>query len=138
MKRVFLDSNVLLYANDARDSQKQDVAANLIASHLRDGSGVISIQVQQEYANVALTKLHQHDDVVLRIVHLLGKMAAVTASSRLLRRQIELRKIYSISFWDAGIVAAAEEADCDTILSEDFNPGQFYAGIRVVNPFQPA
>ena len=135
MKRSFIDTNVLVYANDARDSQKQEEAAALIAGHLREGSGVISMQVLQEYANTALAKLHQDEDVVLRLLHLLGRMTVVTPSPRLLRRQIELRKVYDINFWDAGIVAAAEESDCDEILSEDFNTGQYYAGILTVSPF---
>ena len=42
---------------------------------------------------------------------------------------------YNISFWDACIVTAAEHANCDVILSEDLNTGQFYSGIATENPF---
>jgi predicted nucleic acid-binding protein len=39
-----------------------------------------------------------------------------------------------ISFWDALIVASAEEVEADELLSEDLSAGQSIVGIRVVNP----
>jgi len=133
--RAFIDSNIVVYANDNRDSQRQAVALKLVSDHMRSGSGVISIQVLQEYANVALGKLGQPSDVVLRQLHLLEAMDVVSPTPQTVRRAVEIRQAYGISFRDAGIVAAAEQASCDTILSEDLNAGQYYAGIKVENPF---
>jgi predicted nucleic acid-binding protein len=62
-------------------------------------------------------------------------MKVVAASPSLVRRAVELRKVYNVGFWDAGIIAAAEESECDRIMTEDFNPGQYYGGILIVNPF---
>jgi len=134
-ERVFLDSNLLVYANDARDPAKQKRAAELIAQHIREGTGVVSTQVLQEYASVALTKLKQEDAAILRVLRLLETLAVVGMTPALIRRAVELRRIYGVSFWDAGILAAAEEGDCATLLSEDFNSGQYYGGLRVQNPF---
>jgi predicted nucleic acid-binding protein len=132
---AFLDTNVLVYANDSRDPEKQKVAADIVAQHMRSGMGAISFQVMQEYAQTALSKLGQREDVVLRVLRLFEALTVVPGAPALVRRAVELRRVYGISFWDAGIVAAAEEADCDTLFTEDFNEGQFYGGIRVVNPF---
>ena len=55
----FIDSNVVVYANDGRDTAKQKLALDLIGEAIRSGNGVISTQVLQEYANVALGKLIQ-------------------------------------------------------------------------------
>jgi predicted nucleic acid-binding protein len=51
------------------------------------------------------------------------------------KRAVEIRKTYGINFWDACIVSNAEYAECDAIYSEDLNTGQFYSGIRIINPF---
>jgi predicted nucleic acid-binding protein len=133
--RAFLDSNVIVYANDGRDTERQGMALKRIDEHMRSGTGVISIQVLQEYANVALGKLRQAPDVVLRQLHLLEAFEVVEPVPQTVRRAVEIRQAYGISFWDAGIVATAEQASCDVILSEDLNAGQFYAGIPVRNPF---
>ena len=135
MNMQFLDTNVLVYANDCRDAEKQSRAIAVVACLMRSGNGVISMQVLQEYANTALVKLQQKSDVVLRQLRLLEAMRVVEPDADLIRRQVEIRETYGVSFWDAGIVAAAEAANCTAILSEDLNSGQFYSGIRVVNPF---
>ena len=133
--RVFIDSNVIVYANDARDPAKRKRAAELIARHMREGTGVVSTQVLQEYASVALAKLNQEDSILLRMLRLLEALTVVQTTPLLIRRAVELRKVHNVGFWDATILAAAEEADCGILLSEDFNPGQYYGGIRVQNPF---
>jgi predicted nucleic acid-binding protein len=135
MKQSFIDSNIIVYANDARDKEKQAIALNVITEHMKSGTGVISTQVLQEYAHVALNKLHQRQDVILRQLVLLEEMTVIQQSPALIRRAIEIKAAYQISFWDACIIAAAEHAKCNVILSEDMNASQFYSGIVMQNPF---
>lgn len=135
MSRDFIDTNVVVYANDMRDAVKQQRAVALIVDALRSGNGVVSTQVLQEYASVALGKLGQRQDVVLRQLALLERLHVVPQTPALVRRAVELRGLYGIAFWDAAIVAAAEHGGCDRILSEDLNAGQFYGAVAVANPF---
>ncbi len=136
MKKTFLDSNIVIYANDAKDLEKQNKAIQVVKDLIKGGSGVISTQVLQEYTNVALKKLKQDQSVVLRQLVLLESMEIQTITPEIVRRAVELRSVYKISFWDSMIIGAAEKAKCATILSEDLNPGQYYSGIAVVNPFE--
>ena len=135
MNKTFIDTNVIIYANDARDEQKQKRALAIVAEHMRLGTGVISTQVLQEYAHVALNKLHQRQDVILRQLVLLEGLEVIPQSPLLIRRSVEIKTTYQISFWDACIISAAEHAKCNMILSEDLNSGQFYSGIAMENPF---
>jgi len=135
MNKTFIDTNIIIYANDACDEEKQKKALNIVAKHMRSGTGVISTQVLQEYAHVALNKLHQRQDVVLRQLVLLEGLEVIPQSAALIRRSVEIKTSYQISFWDACIISAAEHSKCNIILSEDLNNGQFYSGIAVKNPF---
>lgn len=135
MKKTFVDANVLIYANDSRDAVKQEKALTCIGELMRNRNGVLSTQVIQEYAHVALGKLQQRQDVVLRQLVLLEALETVLIVPALIRRGIEIKAAYGIGFWDSIIISAAEQANCSLILSEDFNTGQFYSGIEVVNPF---
>lgn len=135
MKKSFIDSNLIVYANDRRDPEKQDKALVLIKELMISGTGVISTQVLQEYANVALNKLNQSHDVVLRQLSLLESFEVIQISSAMVKRAVEIKIAYLVSFWDASIISAAEYADCDVIYSEDLNNGQFYSGIKMQNPF---
>lgn len=133
--KTFLDSNIIVYANDATDEQKQETAINLIQKHMREGSGVISTQVMQEYADNAIQKLGQAVPVVMHQLHLLESLSVVVIKPELVRRGLEIKTLYGLSYWDSLIVAVAESAGCSQVLSEDLNSGQSYCGMRWVNPF---
>ncbi len=135
MKFYFIDSNIIVYANDRQAGTKQDQAIDIVQRLIRGRHGVISTQVMQEYAQVALSKLSQDSAVILRQLRLLERLIVSPLTAKTTRRAVEIVAAYRISFWDANIVAAAEAAECDFILSEDLNTGQFYAGLQVINPF---
>jgi predicted nucleic acid-binding protein len=64
----------------------------------------------------------------------LEKFEIVTATPKLVRRGVELAGQFRINFWDAAILAAAEQSQCDQLYSEDFPAGAVYNKLRVVNP----
>jgi len=135
MKKVFIDTNILIYANDRRIPEKQLIARKLISDSLRSGNAVLSTQVLQEYVNVALNKLKQNGEIIIRQLKILETLEVIRQSPGMIRRAVEIKSTYKINFWDACIISNAESAECDILYSEDLNPGQFYSGIKVVNPF---
>ena len=132
---VFLDTNLLIYSNDARFPSKQQVARRVIADAGARESIVISTQVLAEFSDVGFRKLKLSAEEVLRHLALFEMVQVVQVTPLLIRRGIELRETYKVRFWDGCILAAAEQAGCEVILSEDLNPGQLYAGVKVENPF---
>jgi predicted nucleic acid-binding protein len=135
MDKIFIDTNVIVYANDSRDVLKQKKAIRLIKEIMQRGNGAISTQVLQEYAFVALNKLKQSRDVIIRQTNLLESLEVINQTADQIRRAIEVAHIYQIGFWDACIISNAEYGNCSQIYSEDLNPGQFYSGIQIKNPF---
>jgi predicted nucleic acid-binding protein len=133
VKKVFIDTNIVVYANDPRDPEKRARATERIRRAMHDDLGVVSTQVLQEYAVVAVAKLHQDPEVILRQLLLLESLEVVLITPALIRRALELQWRYRIQYWDASILAAAEHARCAVLLSEDLNPGQLYANVRVEN-----
>jgi predicted nucleic acid-binding protein len=135
VRKVFLDSNLIVYANDDRDPAKKSIAVDQIKQAMASESGVISTQVLAEYAAVAIGKLRQASEFVLQQLLFLEKMEVVQLTPALIRRAVEVQRLYQIRFWDAGIVAAAELANCSVLLSEDFGAGRLYGTVRAENPF---
>jgi predicted nucleic acid-binding protein len=134
VSRIFVDTNIIVYANDNRDIDKQKKAIKVIKLLINSRNGVISTQVLQEYAFVAIHKLRQSQDVVLRQLKLLEALEVINQTPEQIRRAIEIMHLYKIAFWDSCIVSNAEHANCLEIYSEDLNVGQFYSGIQIVNP----
>jgi predicted nucleic acid-binding protein len=134
MYKIFIDTNIIIYANDKRDVAKQKKAIGIITSLMKNRNGTISTQVLQEYAYMSLNKLKQSQDVVLRQLKLLESFEVVNQSADQIRRAVEIMHLYNIGFWDACIISNAENANCIEIYSENLNTGQFYSGIQIINP----
>jgi predicted nucleic acid-binding protein len=132
---VFVDTNVLLYAMDKANLQKQHMAQNWRAELWKSRRGRISFQVLQEfYANVA-QKWPALRDQARAEVRDLTAWRPVSVDSAVLEQAWKIQDRYHLSFWDSLIVAAAKAASCRYLLTEDLQPGQDLNGVLVVNPF---
>jgi len=132
----FLDSNVLVYAYDASNPQKQSVAQALVERAVA-GEAMASTQVLAEFAATLLHKITPpaNAEAVMAILDSLGPIKLIAPDAGMVRRAVEARLTYGVHFYDGMIVAAAERAGCQRILTEDLNPGQKYFGVTVSNPF---
>jgi predicted nucleic acid-binding protein len=132
----FLDTNVVVYAYDERDPQKQRLARQLLQGGIA-GKIVISTQVLAEFAAIMLHKASPPAtaDAVTEALDALASIRLILPDADLVRRAVEARAAYGLHFYDGMIIAAAERAGCARIWSEDFNEGQEYFGVTVANPF---
>jgi predicted nucleic acid-binding protein len=133
--RSFIDTNVLVYADDSDASAKQKIAIELIAKHRRAGTGVLSIQVLQEYFVAATKKLYIDPGIVRRKVELLAEFDVVAPGVDDILAAIDLCRLRGFSFWDALVVQSARQSGCSTLLSEDMQNERQIDGVRIVNPF---
>jgi predicted nucleic acid-binding protein len=133
--RTFLDTNILVYAEDRADPVKQRKAVELILEHKRQRTGVVSLQVLQEFF-VTVTRKLKLDVGVARYkveFHSRFQVAEPTVSDIL--AAIDLHRLHGFSFWDALVLRMAKQAGCRVLLSEDIQHGEEVDGVRIVNPF---
>lgn len=133
--RSFFDTNVLVYADDNAAPRKQRRAVELVAEHRRAGTGVVSLQVLQEYFVTVTRKLQVEARIARRKVELLAEFDVVTSEVADVLGAIDLHRLHGISFWDALIVRSAKQSGCKVLLSEDMQHAREIDGIQIVNPF---
>lgn len=135
--RDFLDTNVLVYAFDLSNPEKQKIARPLVRRAVV-GEFVISTQVLAEFASTLLHKLQPPLSFVqvTEALDALGPISVISLDAEMVRRAVEAQGTFGIHVYDGMIIAAAERAGCETIWSEDLNPGQKYFGVTVSNPFE--
>jgi predicted nucleic acid-binding protein len=134
--RSFFDTNILVYADDSADPIKQELAAELIAAHRRERSGVVSLQVLQKYFVAATRKLGVDPQTARRKVELLAEFVVVTPDVADILAAIDLHRLHQFSFWDALILRSAKLGGCAVLFSEDFQDERRIEGLRIVNPFR--
>jgi predicted nucleic acid-binding protein len=135
---VFIDTNILAYARDRRDSRKQDIAAAWLFTLAGERRGRLSWQVLVEFYAVAthpkklalLAAEAQADILALQVWN------PILPDAGLLRRAWSIQDRLAFSWWDAMIVAAALQAGCQTLLSEDLQHGQIIDDrLIILDPF---
>jgi len=133
---VFLDTNVLVYAFDRGDPVKNKRADELLKGFWDHQKPVaISIQVLQEFYTTMLRK-GGGPKYFREVVESFMRWAVVENTRTLLRNAFKVQLVYGTSFYDANIVAAAQQSGAKELWTEDLNDGQDYGGVRVVNPFK--
>jgi len=127
---VFFDTNVLLYLLSA-DSSKADRAETLAA-----GGGVISVQVLNEFASVALRELAMRMDEVREVLTTIRALCEVTPIDiETHELALDLVERHKVGMYDALIVAAALQANCAVLYSEDFQHDLKFGDLSIRNPF---
>lgn len=134
------DTNVLAYAAGLRridaDEAKIAHATGLLRAFILDQELVIPVQVLAELHHLLRRKSGLPADEVVRIVGEYSSGAAVVPTDEdVLANAFELSAQHDFQTYDAIILAAAAEADCEVLYSEDLQDGFVWRGVRVVNPF---
>ena len=132
----FIDSNVFVYLFDETNEHKRERAVRLVRQALENDTGCISYQVVQETINVLTRKLDVAPDNARKLLdRTLAPLWKVNPTRTLYDRGLDLQTRYRFSFYDSLIIAAALEAGCKTLYTEDLKHGQRIEGVTVTNPF---
>jgi predicted nucleic acid-binding protein len=134
----FVDTSILVYAEDRDAKTKHEIARDLIARLWDERDGVVSVQVLQEFY-VSTTRKLRRPITGAKALEIIGEYLTWTVvenTGRMLVDAIALQQRAQLSFWDALVVQAAIEARCDQLYSEDMNHGQKFGSLTIVNPFK--
>ncbi len=133
--RAFFDTNVIVYAHDRRAGIKQSKAIDLLDTHARTLTLVVSTQVLIESYNALQRAAALTREAALTVVDTLTRAHVVPADGDFVVRSIQLAQRFQLSHWDGLVLQAALDAHCAVLYSEDLQAGQRFGDLEVVNPF---
>ena len=133
----FIDTNILVYAFDKSESQKQAIAQQILKEKGNWGKIVLSTQVLQEFFVVVTKKLTQPlpKEIAYQVVQSLAEYPLVEINAPIILKAIHRHQTDNFSFWDALIVEAALNAGCYVLLSEDMQENRRIDSLIIQNPF---
>lgn len=136
--KYFIDTNILVYANDRSEAEKCTRAKQLIIDGILNDNLVVSTQVLSEFYVTVTQKIKIKLPIAIakKEIFLLKSIEIVEIDYNLIIQAINISQKQKISYWDALIIAAALKADCDTLYTEDLNPSQIINGLKIRNPFR--
>jgi predicted nucleic acid-binding protein len=134
----FVDTNILVYAYDLTQGEKNEKAKELMLSLWESGLGCVSVQVLQEFFVSVTRKATKplSPGQAKQIVQDFSDWKVHRPGIRDMVAAIDIHQRYQISFWDAMILQSARQSGCGILWSEDLSEGEDYAGVKVVNLFK--
>ena len=135
--KIFLDTNVLIYAYDVSAGKKHEMAKTILMDLWNSGRGILSIQVLQEFFVNITKKVSKPLDIKTAkdIIKDLLKWDVVMIDGESLLEAVEIHIRHQYSFWDSMILKAAQKGGAVLLLSEDLMHGQTIDGVTIKNPF---
>lgn len=136
--QYFLDTNLLVFAFHRSARLKHDLAVQLLEGCCEYENGCLSIQVLQEFYITVTRKIAKTIEysTARQIDADLAHWRVHAPKTGDLLQAIDMQHEHQLSFWNAQIVQSAVSLGCAQLLSEDFNHGQVYGTVRVINPFR--
>jgi predicted nucleic acid-binding protein len=134
----FIDTNIFIYQIEALDEKKSAKANSIIRRGVEIGCACISFQVIQECLNTVLRKAELPLNAAQTrdyLDNVLAPLYQVPATLELYRRALDIQSRYRYGFYDSLIIAAALDAGCSVLYSEDLQNGQQIEGLTIRDPF---
>ncbi len=135
--KVFLDTNIIVYAHDRSSGDKHAVARDIMDYLWESRKGVISVQVLQEFFVCVTKKIVK--PLLLKnariILEYLSSWNVVVNDKYITLKAIDLQEKYRFSFWDSLVIQAAIQSQTSLLLSEDLPDGQVVSDVKILNPF---
>jgi predicted nucleic acid-binding protein len=133
----FIDTNLFIYQLEASDERKSAIADRIIRKGIETRNACVSFQVVQECLNTVLRKAEiplSTDETKQYLDNVLAPLYRVPAGLSLYRRALDLQSRYRYGFYDSLVIAAALDAGCTRLYSEDLQNGQRIEGLTINNP----
>jgi predicted nucleic acid-binding protein len=138
MVSVALDTNILAYAEGTNGAAMKDAALGLV-QQLPPASTFLPVQALGELFNVLVRKARRSPAHARAAILTWGDtFPLIETSSSVALGAADLATDHRFGIWDAVILAAAAEARCRLLLSEDLQEGFTWSGVTVTNPFVPS
>ena len=135
--KVFLDTNIIVYAHDRSSREKHEVAREIMDYLWKSRKGVISVQVLQEFFVCVTKKIGKslHLKNARTILEYLLNWDVVVNDKYVTLKAIDLQEKYQFSFWDSLVIQAAIQGKARILFSENLADGQVVKDIKILNPF---
>lgn len=136
--RIFVDTNVLVYAYDRSEAAKQQRAVEVLDLLIASGKGVISTQVLSEFFNAVTRKIRMPltiEDAMASVENHTRAWQVLDVTTFIILEAIRGVRDHQLPFWDAQIWATARLNQVPVVLSEDFASSRTLDGVLFVNPF---
>ena len=135
-RRIFIDTNIVVYAHLTNETEKHKVALDLLRNTLSNSRIWISVQILSEFYSAMNKNKCEHERIAEYISAMTARMNILPLSLKTVEQAMYIKSRYQLSYWDSLMLSAALECECDVVYSEDLTHNQLIEGkLEIINPF---
>ena len=136
IERVFIDSNIFIYAYTGDDESKHSIACNLLRDNVLNNEIVLSVQILNEFYSVMARYKYAHHEIKFCLNEIIEQVKVMPLELETIKKCIFVKEKYCYSWWDSLVLSSALENDCTILYSEDMQCNQVIENkLKIVNPF---
>ena len=134
--RVFIDTNIIVYAHMINDPKKHETALALLKNSLTGVRLWISTQILSEFYSAMSKNKYGHIEIVELMSEMTRNINVLPVMLSTVETALQIKGVYQFSYWDSLMLAAALESKCEVVYTEDLQHKQVIEGkLAIVNPF---
>ena len=134
--KIFVDTNVFIYAYSDDDMIKHKIAENLLRKDLAENSIVISVQILSEFYSVMAKSKLSHSEIAYYVKEIAKQTYVKSLTIETIELCLRIKEKCHFSWWDSLVLSSALESNCSILYSEDLQHGQVIENsLKIVNPF---
>jgi len=136
IEKVFIDSNIFIYAYTSDDEQKHSIARDLLCINVLNNEIILSVQILNEFYSVMAKYKYPHDEIKSCLYEIIEQVKVMPLELETIKQCIFIKEKYGYSWWDSLVLVSALENDCTVLYSEDLHCNQIVENkLRIINPF---
>ena len=136
-EKVFVDSNIFIYAYTSDDEQKHSIARDLLQDNVVNNEIIVSVQILNEFYSVMARYKYPHNEIKLCLNEIIEQVRVMPLELETIKQCLFIKEKYSYSWWDSLVLASALENDCEILYSEDLQSNQVIENtLKILNPFK--
>jgi len=134
--KVFIDSNIFIYAYTSDNEQKHSIARDLLRNNVLENEIVLSAQILNEFYSVMARYKYPHNEIKSCLNEIIEQVKVMPIELETIKRCIFIKEEYSYSWWDSLVLSSALENDCKILYSEDMQHNiKINRQLTIINPF---
>jgi predicted nucleic acid-binding protein len=136
IEKVFIDTNIFIYAYTGDDELKNNVSCDLLRENVKNENIVVSTQIINEFYSVMAKYNYSHKQIESYLMEIAGQVEVSSLNLKTIESCLLVKEKYCYSWWDSLVLTSALETNCNILYSEDMQHGQIIENtLKIVNPF---
>jgi len=134
--KIFVDTNVFVYAYSDDDILKHKTAKKLLQNDLAEDFVIVSTQILNEFYSVMSKSKSSHQEIANHLKEIAKQTYVKSVTIESIELCLKIKEKYHFSWWDSLVLTSALENECSVLYSEDLQNGQIIeSSLKIINPF---